>query len=104
VPDKVPKLRSGFIEVTASWVPYALYYMRRILAKTTNAPGVAGSTNYAVPRDVLARNRMYVSCFVDEDLPTIEHTGEDNLLMRLRLCQPRPCNGAGLRRRIAGAG
>jgi hypothetical protein len=41
-----------------------------------------GSTNYAVPHHVLVRNPMYVSCFVDEDPPTIiEHTSEDNLLM-----------------------
>ncbi|MBV9323837.1 MAG: amidohydrolase [Chloroflexi bacterium] len=86
IPDKFPNLRWGFIEVTASWVPYALYYMRRILTKSVTTPGVAssvaGSTTYQVPRDVLSRNRMYVSCFVDEDLPRIiEQTGEDNLLM-----------------------
>jgi predicted TIM-barrel fold metal-dependent hydrolase len=86
VPPKFPGLRWGFIEVTASWVPYALYYMRRILSKSTERPAaassVAGSTTYEVPRDVLARNRMYVSCFVDENLPAIiEETGEDNLLM-----------------------
>jgi hypothetical protein len=60
--------------------------MRRILVKSPQGPGatssVAGSTTYSVPKDVLARNNMYVSCFVDEDLPSIiEHTGEDNLLM-----------------------
>jgi predicted TIM-barrel fold metal-dependent hydrolase len=86
VPAKFPKLRWGFIEVTASWVPYALYYMRRILAKSPQGAGatssVAGSTTYVVPNDVLARNNIYVSCFVDEDLPLIiEQTGEDNLLM-----------------------
>ena len=84
VPARFPKLRWGFIELTASWVPYALYYMRRILAKSTPgaASQVAGSATYEVPNDVLARNRIYVAIFVDEDLPTIiEHTGEDNLLI-----------------------
>jgi predicted TIM-barrel fold metal-dependent hydrolase len=85
VPQKFPALRWGFIEITASWVPYALYYMRRILVKADNktaVSSVAGSTTYQVPNDVLARNNMYVSCFVDEDLPTIiRHTGDDNLLM-----------------------
>jgi predicted TIM-barrel fold metal-dependent hydrolase len=86
VPSKFPELRWGFIEVTASWVPYALYYMRRILSKSTEQAGsassVAGTTTFKVPPDVLARNNMYVSCFVDEDLPHIvTYTGEDSLLM-----------------------
>jgi predicted TIM-barrel fold metal-dependent hydrolase len=85
VPQRFPNLKWGFVEVTASWVPYALYYMRRILVKADNKSAissVAGSTTYEVPNDVLLRNNMYVSCFVDEDLPTIiKHTGDDNLLM-----------------------
>jgi predicted TIM-barrel fold metal-dependent hydrolase len=85
VPSRFPGLRWGFIEITASWVPFALYYMRRILVKSDNkaaVSSVAGSTTYEVPNDVLAKNNMYVSCFVDEDLPTIiKHTGDDNLLM-----------------------
>jgi predicted TIM-barrel fold metal-dependent hydrolase len=86
VPARFPGLRWGFIEVTASWVPYALYYMRRILAKAAERPGaassVAGSTTYQVPPDVLARNNIYVACFVDEDLPAIiKYTGEDTLLL-----------------------
>jgi predicted TIM-barrel fold metal-dependent hydrolase len=59
--------------------------MRRILVKADNKAAVsaaAGSTTYEVPNDVLSRNNIYVSCFVDEDLPTIiKHTGDDNLLM-----------------------
>ena len=45
VPAKFPKLRWGFIEVTASWVPYALYYMRRIRVKERPGAGrgVVGS-------------------------------------------------------------
>jgi predicted TIM-barrel fold metal-dependent hydrolase len=85
VPSKFPRLRWGFIEITGSWVPYALYYMRRILVKADNksaVQSVAGSTTYQVPNDVLARNNMYVSVFVDEDLPNvIRHTGEENLLI-----------------------
>jgi predicted TIM-barrel fold metal-dependent hydrolase len=86
VPAKFPKLRWGFIELSASWIPYQLYYMRRILAKSAEQPEVArqvaGSTAYSVPNDVLVQNHIYVACFVDEDLPTIiAHTGEDNLLM-----------------------
>jgi predicted TIM-barrel fold metal-dependent hydrolase len=86
IPSKFPELRWGFMEVTASWVPYALYYMRRIRSKAAERPGavssVAGSLTYDVGNDVLSKNRMYVACFVDEDLPyIIEHTGEDSLLI-----------------------
>jgi predicted TIM-barrel fold metal-dependent hydrolase len=86
VPAKFPSLRWGFIEVTASWVPYALYYMRRILATNAKRPGaassVAGTATYVVPQDALARNNMYVACFVDEDLQhLVKYTGEDQLLM-----------------------
>jgi hypothetical protein len=60
--------------------------MRRILATNARRPGaastVAGSTTYAVPQDTLARNNMYVACFVDEDLQhLVTYTGEDQLLM-----------------------
>jgi len=38
--------------------------------------------NYEVPEDVLTKNRMYVSCQVDEDLSYImKYAGEHNLLM-----------------------
>jgi predicted TIM-barrel fold metal-dependent hydrolase len=84
--QKFPGLRWGFIELSASWVPYSLYYMRRILAKKNDVPNfaskVAGSETFEVPADVLARNNIYVACFVDEDFPNvIKHTGEDNLLI-----------------------
>ena len=66
-------------------MPYVLYEMRRILSKAAARPGVAsvaGSSTYEVPNDVLAQNNFYVSCFVDEDLPTIlKSTGEDSLIV-----------------------
>jgi predicted TIM-barrel fold metal-dependent hydrolase len=85
VPSMFPKLRWGFMELSASWVPYVLYYDRRILSKTAQrssvASSVAGSTTYEVPVDVFSRNNIYVACFVDEDLPTIVRAmGEDNLI------------------------
>jgi len=86
VPKQFPKLRWAFVEASASWVPYVLYEMRRILSKAASRPGVAasvaGSSDFEVPNDVLVKNNMYVSCFVDEDLPTImKSTGEDSLVV-----------------------
>lgn len=85
VPAQFPRLRFGFIEATASWVPFVLYDLRRNLTRNRERPDSVlrgGRQNYQVPEDALAKNRMYVSCQVDEDLPYImKYTGEDNLLM-----------------------
>jgi hypothetical protein len=52
VPKQFPKLRWAFVEATASWLPYVLYEMRRILMKAASRPGVAasvaGSSNFEV--------------------------------------------------------
>ncbi len=85
VPGQFPGLRWGFIEATASWVPFVLYDLRRRLAKNKerglSALRVASQTVYEVPADVLTKNRMFISCQVDEDLPYImQFTGQDNLL------------------------
>lgn len=85
VPGQFPRLRFGFIEATASWVPFVLYDLRRGLAKNRERPDSvlrAALQYHEVPEDVLAKNRMYVSCQVDEDLGYVmKYTGEENLLM-----------------------
>jgi predicted TIM-barrel fold metal-dependent hydrolase len=85
VPDQFPKLRFGFIEATASWVPFVLYEIRRTLDKNKERPSSVLRTAVKVeevPRDILTRNRMYVSCQIDEDLGyIIQQTGESNLLV-----------------------
>ena len=85
VPERFPTLRFGFIEATASWVPFVLYEIRRRLEKNKERPtSVLRSTMEIedMPEDILQRNRMYVSFQVDEDLGyVIRHAGEDNLLV-----------------------
>ena len=85
VPERFPTLRFGFIEATASWVPFVLYEIRRRLEKNKERPtSVLRSTMEIedMPEDILQRNRMYVSFQVDEDLSyVVHHTGEDNLLV-----------------------
>lgn len=85
VPERFPALRFGFIEATASWVPFVLYEIRRRLEKNRERPtSVLRSTMEVeeIPEDILRRNRMYVSCQVDEDLGyIIRHTGEAQLLV-----------------------
>jgi len=85
VPADFPKLRFGFIEATASWVPFVLYEIRRNLEKNKERPSSVLRTAVKVEEvtdDILAQNRMYVSCQVDEDLGYIlQQTGESNLLV-----------------------
>jgi predicted TIM-barrel fold metal-dependent hydrolase len=87
VPSKFPSLRWGFVEATASFVPFVMYNLRRMLEQNAKRPGnatrfMAGSDDYQVQRNVLTDNNLYVSCQVDEDLPyIIQCVGDDNLMV-----------------------
>ncbi len=71
-PDKFPKLRFGFIEAAATWIPYVLYELKRRLAKNQPGTSVLDNLNqFELPKDVLKANRFYVSAQVDEDLPQV---------------------------------
>ncbi len=79
ITQQFPKLRFGFIEAGASWVPYLMYFMRRRNERLT--AGTLGNMQYDLGPDVLREHRFYVTCMVDEDLPYIvQFTGEDHLL------------------------
>ncbi len=72
LPALFPKLRWGFVEVSAQWVPYVLNDLA-LRFKRKGKP---------FPKNPLAENRMYVACQVTDDLPYIvEHAGEDNLVI-----------------------
>jgi uncharacterized protein len=81
VTSQFPKLRFGFVEAGASWVPFLVYYMKRRAER--RGEGTFGRPqDYEVAPNLLAEHRMYVTCQVDEDLPYIlQHAGEDNLLV-----------------------
>lgn len=84
VPAKFPKLRWGFIEASASWIPFVLYLLRRQLEKRERLEGtvIAGPDNFYVADDVMQRYNLYVSCQIDEDLPyLLKLAGEDNLVV-----------------------
>jgi len=72
LPNKFPKVRWAFIEVSAAWIPYvyndlALRYQRK------------GRT---FPADALKENRMYVACQCTDDLEYIlRHGAQDNLVI-----------------------
>ena len=72
IPRKFPKVRWGFIEVSAQWVPYVL----NDLADRYRRQG------RAFPIDALAANNMWVACENTDDLPyVLSHAGEDCLMI-----------------------
>ena len=72
IPERFPKLRFGFIEVSAQWVPYVVHDLAR-RAERRGKP---------LPRDLLREYRLYVACQTDDDLPyVLQYAGEDNLVI-----------------------
>jgi predicted TIM-barrel fold metal-dependent hydrolase len=73
VPEKFPDTKWGFIEVSSQWVPYAIHdYARRFerQGKTVDKSGV------------LRKNRIWVACQTDDDLPyVLKYSGDDMLVI-----------------------
>jgi uncharacterized protein len=79
IPDRFPRLRIGFIEVSSQWVPYAIHDLRRRFQR----PRIRANRSIkALETDVLRANRIFVACQTDDDLPyVVRYAGEDNLLI-----------------------
>jgi predicted TIM-barrel fold metal-dependent hydrolase len=72
LPKKFPKVRWGFVEVSAQWVPYVL----NDLADRFRRQGKS------FPADPLAANNLWVACENTDDLPyVLSYAGEDNLMI-----------------------
>jgi len=72
IPKKFPKVRWGFVEVSAQWVPYVL----NDLADRYRRQG------RSFPADALAANNMWVACENTDDLAyVLSHAGEDCLMI-----------------------
>lgn len=72
IPQRFPKLKFGFIEVSAQWIPYALHDIARRFQRK-------GQT---LSRDILRESRIYVACQTDDDLPYIlRYSGADSLVI-----------------------
>jgi predicted TIM-barrel fold metal-dependent hydrolase len=81
IPETFPNLRIGFIEASASWVPYVLHHLRRSSGAKLNAGGDADATLEFGPR-LFREYRLYIAAEADEDLPyLLTQIGEDNVIM-----------------------
>ena len=73
IPQRYPRLRFGFVEVAANWLPYVLTDLDRRMIRE-GKPGV-GQTP-------LADNNMFVACQTNDDLPHImKYVGDTNLMI-----------------------
>jgi predicted TIM-barrel fold metal-dependent hydrolase len=72
IPQKFPRLKFGFIEVSAQWVPYALHDIARRWQRRGKR----------LSKDVLSESRIYVACQTDDDLSyVLRYAGADNLVI-----------------------
>lgn len=68
VPDRFPDVRWAFLEMGASWLPFALSHM-------TSGAGKRAE-------NLLARNKVYVACLASDDLPhLLQYADASNLIV-----------------------
>lgn len=80
VPERFPDLRFGFIEASASWVPYVLHHLSRSTRSRTEGASPDDSLTWG-PK-LFRDYRLYVAAEADEDLPyLVGHIGADNIIM-----------------------
>jgi len=73
IPDRFPQTRFAFVEVSSQWVPYAIHDFARRMER--------GGTKVD-KSDVLRKNRIYVACQTDDDLPyVLKYAGDDQLVI-----------------------
>lgn len=78
VPQKFPKLRFGFIEATASWLPYIFTELRRGHQRKPNS----WLKGFDLSQDLLRANNFYVTCDTFDDLEqVINLAGDDNFMI-----------------------
>lgn len=82
IPSKYPKLRFGCIEAGASWVSFVDYDVRRRVKSSADRVSILSGPRTMLASNIFKDNRIYITCQVDEDLPTIlRYVGEDNLIV-----------------------
>ena len=73
IPERFPRLKVAFLEVSAQWLPYVL----TDLAKRYHLQG-----RELDKKALLRESRFYVGCETSDDLSyIISHAGEDNLVV-----------------------
>lgn len=72
LPKVFPKLRFGFIETAASWIPWVIYELHRRL----------DTVHSKLPGNLMEQCRIYVTCQIGDDVPyLIKSCAGENTLM-----------------------
>ncbi|MBI68230.1 MAG: hypothetical protein CL777_05750 [Chloroflexi bacterium] len=80
IPEKYPNLRFGFIEASASWVPYVIHHMKRSVKGATLGANPDAALEYGP--QLFKDYRLYIASETDEDIPyLLNYIGEDNIIM-----------------------
>lgn len=70
--DKFPRLRIGFVELSAQWLPYVIHDLERRVKRRGRV----------WKEDPLRDNHIWVACQTNDDHETImRYVGDDNLMM-----------------------
>ncbi len=78
LPDKFPKLRFGFVEAGAAWIPYSLTQMStHIRAKTLHER----TQTFELTKDLLRENRLFITVDPLDDIEYLLKFGAENNLM-----------------------
>jgi predicted TIM-barrel fold metal-dependent hydrolase len=79
LPQQFPKLRIGFIEAGASWIPYIL---DRLWARRERMAWAYQTFNYSSDlKGVFKEDRLYVTTHSHEDIPYLMNFGAEDHLM-----------------------
>ena len=73
-------MKFGFLEVSASWVPFLYHHLKRSARPRPSFPNARWK--FSSCKELFREYRIYVACEVDEDIPYLtEYIGEDHLLI-----------------------
>jgi uncharacterized protein len=73
IPEQFPKLRFGFIEASAGWVPFMMHILKRLFRE---------KWKFSSDQDMFREYRIFVAAEADEDIKYIaQYTGEDHLVI-----------------------
>jgi len=80
IPEKFPALRFGFLEVSASWVPFLYHHLKRSARPRPSFPNARWK--FSSCKEMFREYRIYVACEADEDIPYLaQFIGEDHLMI-----------------------
>jgi predicted TIM-barrel fold metal-dependent hydrolase len=80
IPEKFPSLKFGFLEVSASWVPFLYHHLKRSARPRPSFP--TARWKHASCKDLFRDYRIYIACEADEDIPYLaDYIGDDHLMI-----------------------